>query len=315
MPREEQERRNGIMQERLRRYDVIRWATDFVTQLVQMKKVQEQFNANLLSQPIGNRIAAEYENARRRLLFIDYDGTLVPFERRPHLAAPTEAVLNLLDTFAADPRNTLVLISGRDKPTLEQWFGELPIGMVAEHGMWLRETGGDWHTTGSHSKDWKSSLLPVLLQSADRLPGAFVEEKEYSIAWHYRAADPDQSRLVATELMDHLVHFTANIDVQVFQGNKVLEVRNAGVNKGRAATHWLSRGEYDFILAIGDDWTDEDLFQSLPPEAYSLRVGLAKTRARFILRHPEDVSEFLRLLTVPYGRLAVRPCPNSRNSC
>ena len=162
--------------------------------------------------------------------------------------------------------------------------------------MWLREKGLDWHTIGPHSKSWKSSLIPVLLQYADRLPGAFVEEKEFSIAWHYRAADSQHSSRVAAELMDNLMNFTANIDVQVFQENKVLEVRHAGVHKGRAAEYWISRSSYDFILAIGDDWTDEDLFQSLPSNAYSLRVGMAKTCAKFNLRHPDDVGEFLQLL-------------------
>jgi trehalose 6-phosphate synthase/phosphatase len=296
MSREEQVRRNTIMQERLRRYDVIHWASDFVYQLIQMQEIQERFNANLVPQTIRDQMADEYSRARRRLLLIDYDGTLVPFERRPTLAAPKETVLNMLRTLAADSRNFVVLISGRDKSTLEQWFGKLPLGIVSEHGMWIRESSGEWLTIGPENKDWKPSLLPLLLQYADRLPGSFVEEKEYSLAWHYRAADPDQSRRVAIELMDNLVHFTANIDVQVLKGNKVLEIRNAGVNKGRAANYWISRSQYDFILAIGDDQTDEDLFRNLPAEAYTLRVGLEKTHARFSLRHPDDVGEFLSFI-------------------
>jgi trehalose 6-phosphate synthase/phosphatase len=301
MPREEQERRNSIMQERLRRYDVIRWATDFVNQLVQMNEMQEQYNANLVPSAVRSQMVDEYVRADQRLLFIDYDGTLVPFERRPLLASPTEAVVDLLRALASDPRNKVVLTSGRDKPTLEQWFGGLPIGIVSEHGMWLRESKCEWRAIGPHSQGWKASLVPVLHQYADRLPGSFVEEKDYSIAWHYRAADPEQSSRIATELMDNLMNFTANIDLQVFQGNKVLEIRNAGVNKGRAAEYWLSGSAYDFILAVGDDWTDEDLFQSLPAKAYSLRVGLDKTCARFNVRHSDEVCEFLQLL-------AIQPC-------
>jgi len=296
MPTEEQIRRNTVMQERLRRYDVIRWATDFVSHLAQMKESQAQYKANLLPPAVRARMVEGYARARQRLLFIDYDGTLVPFERRPLLAAPTEAVLDLLKRLADDFRNTVVLTSGRDKPTLEEWFGNIPIGIVAEHGMWLRERSGAWHTIGPHSKNWKSALIPVLLQYADRLPGAFVEEKEFSLAWHYRAADPRQSIQIATELMDTLVNFTANIDVQVFQENKVLEVRNAGVNKLRAAEFWISGSRHDFVFAVGDSWTDEDLFQGLPANAWTLRVGLEKTCAKFNLRHPDEVCEFLQLL-------------------
>ncbi|NLT68507.1 MAG: bifunctional alpha,alpha-trehalose-phosphate synthase (UDP-forming)/trehalose-phosphatase [Acidobacteria bacterium] len=293
MPKDEQERRNGIMQERLRRYDVVRWATDFVNQLHKMRSVQEKFGERLVPPPVEKQIADEYGRSTRRILFIDYDGTLVPFEKRPQLATPSDSILELLQKLAADPCNTVVLISGRDKDTLERWFGVLPIGIVAEHGIWHREPGGKWETFGPYNKEWKASLLPVLVQYADRLPGSFVEEKEYSIAWHYRAADPEHARSVATELMDNLVQFTANIEVQILKGHKVLEIRNAGVNKGGAAKYWISKCARDFILAVGDDWTDEDLFRSLPPESYSLRVGMTKTHARYNLRNPDQVYRFL----------------------
>jgi trehalose 6-phosphate synthase/phosphatase len=295
MPVEEQKRRNSIMQERLRRYDVVRWAAEFVNQLGQMKSIQGQFNSKLMPLPIP-KVIQDFAKARRRILFMDYDGTLVPFERNPQSAIPGEKLLDLLGRLARDPQNTVVLISGRDKPTLQEWFGKLPIGMVAEHGIWIRGKGGDWQTAGPCGNSWKPSLLPVLLQYADRLPGSFVEEKEYSIAWHYRAADPDQSQHVATELMDNVVHFTANIDVQVLQGNKVLEIRNAGVNKGSAALSWMSGSAYDFVLAIGDDRTDEDLFRILSPETYSIHVGTGKTAARYSLRDPDEVFEFLSQL-------------------
>lgn len=296
MPIEEQERRNTIMQERLKRYDVVRWATDFIQHLGQMRRIQEQYSANLMAAPLREQIVEEYVRSNMRLIFIDYDGTLAPYERRPNLAVPSRAVLDLLGTLASDRSNALVLISGRDQPTLEQWFGKLPIGLSAEHGMWLRESGSGWRTIGPYNRSWKSSVMALLTQYSDRLPGSFVEEKEFSLAWHYRGADPDQSRMISTELLDNLVHLTANMDIQVLQGNKVLEVRNAGVNKGRAAIHWLSKAKYDFILAIGDDQTDEDIFQILPAEAYSMRVGITKTHARFNLRHAEDARGFLGML-------------------
>ncbi len=113
--------------------------------------------------------------------------------------------------------------------------------------------------------------------------GRLLEEKEFSLAWHYRRADPEQASRRARELLDDLAGFTRNIDVQVLEGNKVLEMRNTGVSKGTAAMEWLAGQAADFILAIGDDWTDEDLFRALPPNAYSVRVGLAQTAARYYL--------------------------------
>jgi len=95
------------------------------------------------------------------------------------------------------------------------------------------------------------------------------------------------------ELTDDLLRFTANIDVQVLQGSKIVEVRNAGVNKGIAGSHWLSTGNFDFVLAVGDDWTDEEMFTALPETAYSIRVGIDPTRARFNLRSPKEVVQLL----------------------
>jgi len=299
MPLEEQKRRNQIMQERLRRYDVIRWATDFVNQLAEMKQVQAQFTAKLLTPATKKQIGERFLRAGQRLLFLDYDGTLVPLMRRPYLAVPTQPLLMLLRALSSEPRNTVVLISGRDRATLERWFGGLPIGVVAEHGIWLRDKEKNWQMLSQYATNWKTRLLPVLQQYADRLPGAFVEEKEHSLVWHYRGADPEQARPLAAELTDHLVHFTANIDIQVLQGSKVVEIRNAGVNKGNAALRWLSTGQFDFIIAIGDDWTDEDLFAALPDSATTLRVGLTNTRAQYNIPNSAEVLELLRSFLGP----------------
>jgi trehalose 6-phosphate synthase/phosphatase len=293
MPPEEQQRRNAIMQERLRRYDVTRWAGDFIGQLTQMRDIRQKSNANLLPPSVRKKMAADYSRARRRLLLIDYDGTLIPYETRPDRAAPDEKVLNLLRLLATDRRNTLVLASGRDQATMEKWFGSIPVNIIAEHGMWLKESGAEWFFLGPDNDSWKESLNPVLHQYSDRLPGSLVEEKDYSIAWHYRTADPEQSNQIVTELIDNLMHFTANMDIQLLRGNKVLEIRTAGVNKTRTTEYWTSGKTYDFTLAIGDDWTDEDLFQVLPRDAYTIRVGIEQTLARYNVRHSEDVHQLL----------------------
>ena len=188
-------------------------------------------------------------------------------------------------------------MSGRPRRDLEEWFGALPVALVAEHGVWLRPKGGDWRMLKAITTDWKERVRPILQLYVDRLPGALLEEKEFSLAWHYRRADPEQASRRARELLDALAGFTRNIDVQVLEGNKVLEVRNTGVSKGSAATEWLSGLGADFILAIGDDWTDEDLFRALPPTAYSVRVGLANTAARYYLSNHTAVRRVLRELS------------------
>ena len=299
MPPEEQQRRNLVMQNRLRRYDVVRWGNEFVDRLFTIKQVQKKFEARVLSGATKQALLADFRRAGKRLLFLDYDGTLVPFTQRPQTAKPGDTVLSLLGELSADPLNTVVIISGRDRFTLQKWLGHLPLRLVAEHGVWFREPGGEWSMLKQLTGDWKPKIIPILEQYADRLPGAFVEEKDFSVVWHYRGSYPEHGQILARELTDHLVTFTANIDVQVIQGNRVVEVRNAGVNKGEAGRRWISQGGWDWMLAIGDDWTDEDLFAVMPDPSYSIRVGITSSRARFNLRGVDEVIALLKALVTP----------------
>ncbi|MBI2989140.1 MAG: bifunctional alpha,alpha-trehalose-phosphate synthase (UDP-forming)/trehalose-phosphatase, partial [Deltaproteobacteria bacterium] len=295
-PVEEQRRRNQIMQRRLRRYNVNRWAEDFMRALVAIKDEQKRLQTRLVTPETRDELVGSFAGARRRLLLLDYDGTLVAYAAEPKMAGPTDLVLSLLGELASNAANQVVLISGRDRNTLETWFGRLPVSLVAEHGVWIREQNEDWRMTKPLSNDWKPQILALLEMYADRLPGSFIEEKEFSYVWHYRKADPELASLRAKELVDDLVHFTASIDVQVIQGNKVVEVQNSGVNKGAAALHFLSKDRFEFVLAVGDDWTDEDLFKAVPEMAYSIRVGMAQSYARFNLPGPTDVLELLHEL-------------------
>jgi trehalose 6-phosphate synthase/phosphatase len=232
-------------------------------------------------------------------LLLDYDGTLVPFASQPALARPDTELIETLTALGSDSANEVTIISGRTKDTLEEWFGKLPISLIAEHGVWLRQHGGDWHMIRNLTADWKERVRPLLQLYVDRLPGALLEEKDFSLAWHYRRADPDQASLCAKELVDDLAGYTRNIDVQVFEGNKVVELRNSGVTKGAAASEWLAGCAPEFILGIGDDWTDEDLFRVLPHSTYSVRVGVANTAARFYLANHNAVRRALRELANP----------------
>jgi trehalose 6-phosphate synthase/phosphatase len=292
-PAADQERRNRVMGRRLRRYDVIRWASDFLTALLSMREDQNRIESKLLTAITSRRIVERYQAARHRLLFLDYDGTLTPLVKSPPLARPDEKTIKLLNALSTNSNNTVVITSGRDRRTLDEWFGTVPLGFVAEHGAWCKPVGGAWQRAKTGTDEWKQRLLPMLETYADRLPGSFVEEKEESVAWHYRLADPEQSQIRAAELVDHLFNITGKADLQVVQGNKIVEIRRAGVNKGTASGFWLASSSYDFILAIGDDTTDEDLFKSLPASAVSIRVGISATYGQYNIRNCAEVSELL----------------------
>jgi trehalose 6-phosphate synthase/phosphatase len=297
LPPEEQARRLRIMQARLQRYTIYRWAHDFVQATLGTVETKKRLETRGLSGGTRKTLLTEYRNSRKRLVLLDYDGTLVPFVRDHALARPGHKVLSLLQKLADDPANYLVIVSGRDRQTLESWFETLPIHLVAEHGFLSRKAGSEWRAMKVIPGDWKHRLLPILHLFADRLPGATVEEKEYSLVWHYRGADPEQGEPFAHELVDNLNALTGNVDVQVMQANKAIEVRIAGINKGTFAREMVAEGGYDFILAIGDDKTDEDLFAVLPEWAHSIKVGVAHSYARYNCRDVDEVHRLLSTLT------------------
>lgn len=296
MPEEEQVRRNRIMQPRLRRHSVIQWADSFIQTLLSMKEDERSLDYKLLNPTARGQITNDFLKAQRRLILLDYDGTLVKFAGHPQAASPAEEVLKVLRQLSENPRNEIVLLSGRDRMTLQSWFGVLGIGLVAEHGAWIKRKSEDWRMSKPLTSDWKPKVLPILEMYSDRLPGSFVEDKDFSLAWHYRMADHEMASIVSKELLDDLMRFTANIGVQILQGNRVIEIRNPGMNKGDAASIWLAENGFDFIIAMGDDWTDEDMFKILPETAYSIKVGRAQSQARYNLANHAEVVNLLKEL-------------------
>ena len=294
MPEKEQVERNRTMQRRLMRYDIERWVGDFLTRLDDARAIRVERSEQIVTPAIREQLVDDYAAAQDRLLLLDYDGTLVPFAAKPQKAVPGETTREVLDVLSRVPGNEVVVISGRDRYTLDAWFRGMDIGLIAEHGVWTKERSGEWRMHEGLSSDWKEEIYPLLELYTDRTPGAFIEEKDFSLVWHYRRTEPILGAQRAKDLKDDLLHLTSNLNVGVMEGNKVIEIKNTVVDKGRAALNWVSQHAWDFILAIGDDRTDEDLFAAMPPDAYSIKVGLAPSRARFNLVSQRDVLPLLR---------------------
>ena len=294
MPDEEQIERNEVMRKRLQRYDIKRWMSDFIDSLMRIKKLQRDTSTKRFTHELVHKLKNNYLNSSNRLILLDYDGTLVNFTEKPEKAKPDNEVLGLLASLAHNEENEIVIISGRDKETMDKWFAHLDIGLVAEHGAWIKERGKDWETVDSLNSDWKEEIRPILELYADRTPGSFIEEKDFSLVWHYRKCDPELAKVRVKELKDILLNLTANLDIGVMEGNKVIEVKNVNVNKGQAALKWLSKKKWDFILSIGDDLTDEDVFSVLPDEAWSIKVGLGRmSLAKFYIESVADARSLL----------------------
>lgn len=294
MPEEEQVRRNTVMMQRLQRYTVERWANEFIKNLEGVKEIQKVNLTRKINITRIRQMVEAYKESTHRILFLDYDGTLSWFKKDPEDAKPDKQLYNILKQLTLDKKNTVVIISGRDKETLGRWFNQgWNIHFIAEHGVWLREPDGDWHMMEQIDNEWKESVQPLLEYYVDQTPRTFIEHKNFSLVWHYRKADPDLGMQRAWELKDELRTLTSNLNLEIMDGDKVLEIKYSGINKGRAATKKMGDNPYDFIFAVGDDWTDEYTFEAMPEEAYTIKVGTKTTNAAYYIESVDMVRDLL----------------------
>lgn len=291
---DEKKIRMKSMRARLKRYDIARWSKDFTDQLTRIKEEQKNMEARSLTRARRKNLIYKYRKSKRALFLLDYDGTLAPFNSRPELVFPDSELKKILAKLNKITKNSLIIISGRDRHTLEKWVDKFTTGLVAEHGVWIKDDR--WQMIDNLSDEWKENIRPILETFVDRTPGSFVEEKAYSLVWHFRKVDPALAVVRVGELMDVLLHITANLNVGVLEGNKVIEIKDTGIDKGRAAIQWISKIKPDFILSIGDDWTDEDVFEVLPDWAFSIKVGYEPSKARYNISNYYEVRKLLNEL-------------------
>ena len=295
-PEEEQKKNMAAMQETLKRYNVHHWVNLFLTSLQEVKDYQHMRDTRVIDNDLQKEISSVYKASSKRLLFLDYDGTLVPFNTDPEKAVPDKSLLEVIQKLSSDKKNRVVVISGRDQNTLKHWLGDLPIDIIAEHGVWYKERKSEWKIAQKLDVDWKADIRDILEMYVSKTPGSFIEEKDYSLAWHYRKVETGLGELRAREIISHLKFLVNNMDLQVLEGSMVVEIKNKGVNKGKAATTWLQKYPSAFMLAIGDDWTDEDTFKAMPKEAFTIKVGQSASTARYNLPDFKKVREFLEAL-------------------
>jgi trehalose 6-phosphate synthase/phosphatase len=292
MPLEEQQSRMKHLQKRLKRYNVEKWASEFLAALEATNDMQEVIVAKKMSAKDENELIRDFKSKNKRLLFLDYDGTLVGFKDNPQDAKPTAELYELLDRLNALPNTEVVLISGRDRETFEKWFSHKNYTLITDHGVWICKDQ-NWQALERLKTEWMKSIRPILDTFVDRTPGTFIEPKTYSLAWHYRTADPELAQTRTIELNTVLTSMVANNDLSVLEGNKVIEIKSSNVNKGRAVNRVLVRDNYDFVLVIGDDWTDEYMFEEAPDFAHTIKVGYNRTKAKYQIKDSKKVLELL----------------------
>lgn len=296
LPPSELRERTGKMQRYLRRHTVDKWANNFLTSLQdQTKKPLLHLTRSFIGAP-EKALVADFHQRRKRLILLDYDGTLQPIVNRPEEAAPARTTIAALKRLSEDPRNEVVIISGRDRATLTSWLGGLPITLVAEHGAFIhRPDWKTWHKTLGGSDVWRDEVMELLEYYADLTPGSFVEYKEHTLVWHYRNAATFTAQKNLVLLKRLLRPIAAAQKLRVKEGKMVLEVHHLDISKAHAMQEWLLKSQ-DFVLILGDDATDEDMFAAAPAGSYTIKVGQGRSLADYRVPNPASVHKLLRKL-------------------
>lgn len=294
MPLAEQQRRMRMMKAIVRKFNTSHWVKLFMNRLNEVKQMQQSMYAKRINLSTRQHINRLYHEASKKLFLLDYDGTLVGFRTNIELAAPDEELYALLRKLSADSSNQVVIVSGRNHEFLDNWFGDLDLDVIAEHGAWTKMHGEPWQSIPGLNNAWKKEIYPVLESFTDRTAGAFIEEKDFSLVWHYRKVEESLGELRSGELMNTLRYLVEDKGLQLLPGNKVVEIKSIEVNKGKASARLMHECDYDFVMAIGDDHTDEDIFKVLPESAVTIKVGSQVSAARYYISNYVEVRNFLK---------------------
>ncbi len=295
MPRRELRHRLKNMQQQIAGNTIHTWAGSFVKSLQQPIPGTRPRTHSLKGKLLSN-VLKTFREANKRLILLDYDGTLIPYVNDYTDTKPPKKIIQLLQRLIDNPKNEVVLVSGRQEHDLDDWFGSLKMHLVGEHGAVVKKAGAKkWRSYEYVNTEWKKSVLPVLEKYTAETPRAMIEIKPHSIVWHYRMSPSYNAQKNAVIIKRVLRPILKKYGIQIFQGNKILEIKDPRINKGAAIQRWLS-SSHDVVLALGDDYTDEDLFQSLNETAYTIKVGSGRTFATYRLKTVAEVTNFLQLL-------------------
>lgn len=208
-----------------------------------------------------------YSSAKQRLLLFDYDGTLTPIIVNPAAAILSPGALMSIQKLAANSKNTVWIISGRNQSFLETVFGHsTDIGLVAEHGSFVRQprTVGWENLTADIDMSWQEVVSRKFQWYTNVTLGSYVEKKRTAVVWHFRHAIQDYAAMQAAECKKDLeTMFGEKSPVEFINGKCVLEARLKIANKGETVGRlvdkmWAASGEPPgFTICFGDDVTDE----------------------------------------------------------
>jgi len=313
LPARARQRRLEMMSRRVESLDTRRWGEGFLTRLGRYSRRERRpRRPPTVDAALTERLTRRFARSRERTILLDYDGTLRELELHPDLAQPTPEIRSLLRALADLPTTSVHIVSGRRRQNLEQWFGRLPVHLCAEHGYLAKAPGGEWTTLLDLDLSWVRPIERLLRRVAADVPGAHVERKSCSVAWHYREAEPEYGAWRAHELLNDLHQHLQSAPAEILSGRLVIEVRALGVDKGVYVRTLFPEGRAPghFVVGLGDDRTDHDLFAALPAGSVAAHVGGLQPTARTAdgvredvhVSGPREVRALLRDLVAATGR-------------
>jgi len=304
MPRHERRTRMRALRERVHAGGIDRWAESFLNALHGAAASQAAAQQSTPGPVEVGAIQARLRSASSLLLLLDYDGTLVPYAPTPELAIPDDELQALLQALAATPRIQVHLVSGRQRTALEAWLGHLPVGLHAEHGLWSRASGtASWQRGEPARPVPYDDVLALLRHFTELTPGSHIERKSAGLAWHFRLGSADSAARNADALVQEARRRFSEEVVDVLRGEKVVEIRPAGIHKGVIVTRLLQTvPPGTLVVAVGDDTTDEDMFAALPEDGLSVHVGPKPSIARVRLPSVAACRRFLQGILDPQPR-------------
>lgn len=348
----EAKRRNAAMQARLKYRTASLWSTEFLSTLRQVS--DPRMADRRLQSAQRDLLVHQWGQSGRKLVLCDYDGTLTQLVRTPGRAKPTRRLLALLRQVGSIPDVDLYIVSGRTQETMEEWFGDLPVGLIAEHGAWRSEPVASDAASSKRTwkrakgmpdpEEWRPIIETIMNKSVARVPESFIEHKSTDLAWHYRMSDQKLAKDQRERLVAELEKICPQYDLMVMRNAKVIEVCPANVSKGQAVDPLLRSGCYDFVLALGDDTTDETMFASVMCAAgnhaeprsvvdteqepassdaadsntqsdgksltgWAIKVGAGDTKARSRIATPTDTARLLGYLVAESEAVAAGSTP------
>jgi len=284
--------KNRLMLKRIRRTDVHYWVHQFLKRLSHTMPPQTKTTSTLSWLDIQRA----FQRAKKPLFVFDYDGTLTPLQSHPNLAKPNARVHHLLKTIQNRPHVTYAIVSGRDIKELSEWFKAYPCYVSGQHGAYIKQPDGHIIQRVDTKQPWKNAFKTLMYRFSDQMPGSFIEDKQTSLAFHYRLCEPDMVSIRLGELIDALESLIGKSSLHILQGHKVIDVKDSRIDKGQVVRQLVDEGGHDFVFIAGDDKTDEAMFEAMP-HAYSIHVGHGITNARYSVPHVDALYDFLyRLL-------------------